>query len=130
MPFVSITRLRLRSPLFLPLFIRHAIPSSQQSATAPGNVLTQTRNQGLTTFWTFTIWQDEAAMRHYMVSGAHRKAMPTLSQMCDEASTVHWVQDNYELPSWEEIRRRMVANGRVYPLQYPSANHAKGVIQV
>jgi len=130
MSFVSITRLRLRSPLYLPIFMRYAIPSSSQSTTAPGNLVTQTRRQGFTVFWTLTVWEDEASMRRYMVSGSHRKAMPKLSQWCDEASTVHWLQENSELPPWEEIQQRMAANGRLYPVKHPSQSHAAGIIRV
>ncbi|MDX2244866.1 MAG: DUF3291 domain-containing protein [Leptolyngbyaceae cyanobacterium bins.302] len=128
--FVSITRLRLRSPLYLLGFLRYAIPSSQQSIKAPGNLVTQTRCQGLTVFWTLTVWQDEASMRRYMVSGSHRQAMPKLAQWCDEASTVHWLQDSAELPPWEDIQQRMVANGRLCPVKHPSANHAAGAISL
>jgi hypothetical protein len=130
MYFVSITRLRLRSVLYLPLFIRHAIPTAQQSATAPGNVITTTRRVGLTAYWTLTVWEDEAAMRRYMSSGAHRKAMPKLAQWCDEASTVHWIQERTELPTWSEIQHRMVNQGRLYPVKHPSLHQAAGVIQL
>lgn len=130
MPFVSITRLRLRSPLYLPLFLRYAVPSFQESAAASGNLFTQTRRQKLTIFWTFTVWEDEASMRRYIVSGTHRQAMPKLAQWCNEASTVHWLQASSELPPWEEIQQRMTANGRLYPVQHPSQSHAAGIIQV
>lgn len=130
MAFVSITRLRLRSPLYLLSFFRYAIPSAQQSATAPGNLLTKTRQQRMSVFWTFTVWQDEASMQRYMTSGSHRQAMPKLAQWCDEASAVHWLQDGTELPTWAEIQQRMVTGGRLYPVKHPSPNHAAGVIQM
>ncbi|MDX2229231.1 MAG: DUF3291 domain-containing protein [Leptolyngbyaceae cyanobacterium bins.349] len=130
MAFVSITRLRLRSPLYLLPFFRYAIPSAQQSATAPGNLITQTRRVGLTAYWTLTVWEDEASMRRYMTSGSHREAMPKLAQWCDEASTVHWVQETTTLPTWEEIQQRMMTQGRLYPVKYPSSHHAAGVIQL
>jgi len=130
MAFVSITRLRLRSFVYLPSFFRYAIPSNQQSVTAPGNLVTQTRQQGLKTFWTLTVWDDEASMRRFMTSGAHREAMPKLAQWCDEASSVHWLQESTELPSWAEVQQRMRSDGRVYPVKHPSPNHAAGVIQI
>jgi len=130
MSFVAITRLRLRSLLYLPGFMRYAIPSRQESVAAPGNITTKTLQQGLTVFWTLTVWQDEAAMRRYMTSGTHRKAMPKLAQWCDEASTVHWSQDNAELPPWEEIQQRMMAQGRLHPVKHPSRNQEMGLIRV
>lgn len=130
MSFVSITRLRLRSPLYLPLFFRHAVPSARQSVTAPGNLVTKTQAQGGTIFWTMTVWEDEASMRRYMTSGPHRKAMPKLAQWCDEASTVHWTQEEVELPAWEEIQHRMMTQGRLHPVRYPSKNQAANLIQL
>lgn len=127
MAFVSVTRLRLRSPLYLLRFLKHAIPSSQQAIAAPGNLKTLTRRQRFA-FWTLTVWEDEAAMRNYMRSGAHREAMPKLAEWCDEASTVHWHQDSVEPPDWQEATQRMLAEGRLAPLKHPSQNQLAGVI--
>lgn len=126
MAFVSVTRLRLRFWWYLPLFFRHALPSFQQSANAFGNLSTQVDRRG-TVFWTLTVWLDEAAMRSYMTSGAHRKAMPKLVEWCDEASTVHWHQDAPTC-TWQEAKQRMLGQGRLYPLKRPSKAHAAGLI--
>lgn len=130
MVLISITRLRLRSPLFLPGFLRYAIPSAREANAAPGNLKTCTRRQGLTVFWTVTIWDNEASMRRYITSGAHRQAMPKLANWCSEAATVHWLQAQTELPQWREMGQRMMTQGRLYPLKYPSANHQAGSIQI
>jgi hypothetical protein len=130
MYFVSITRLRLRSLLYLFPFMRYAIPSTQQSTTAAGNVVTRTHRQGFKVFWTFTVWDSEATMRQYMIRGAHRQAMPKLAQWCDEASTVHWLQASPALPDWGDIQQRMQTQGRMHPVRYPSENHAAGVLRV
>ncbi len=116
MAFVSITQLHLQSWRYLPAFFQYALPSRQQAIAAPGNLFTTTRQQGLLTFWTITIWESEAAMRQYMVSGAHRAAMPKLVQWCDRASTLHWHQEGAELPDWNTIQARMMAEGRPYPM--------------
>ncbi len=76
------------------------------------------------TFWTLTAWGSEAAMRAYMVSGSHRRAMPKLLEWCDEASVAHWVQKGDALPAWEEADRRMRQTGRPSKVRNPSAGQA------
>jgi hypothetical protein len=71
-------------------------------------------------FWTRTLWQDEEAMRAFMVSGAHRRMMPRLLEWCDEASVAHWTQDPCEIPSWLEAHGRMRAQGRRSKMNHPS----------
>lgn len=130
MAFVSVTRLRLRSPLYLPAFFWYAIQSSAQAKRASGNLRTATRRQARNVFWTLTVWESEAAMRVYMTSGAHREAMPKLAQWCDEASVTHWHQDNIELPTWAEAEQHMAQTGRLTRLPHPSPAQAAGVIQL
>ncbi len=123
MPFISVTRLRLRSWRMLPLFLWHAILSNRQARKAPGNLGVDLLNDATLTFWTKSAWADEAAMKAYMLAGAHKRAMPTLMEMCDEASVVHWTQDDAALPSWTEAHRRMQADGRSSKVRRPSADH-------
>lgn len=130
MALISVTRLRLRSPLYLPAFFGYAIPSTAQAKRAPGNLNTRTRRRAKNAFWTLTVWESETAMRAYMNSGSHRQAMPKLAQWCDEASVVHWQQDNMELPTWQEAEQRMVQAGRITQLPHPSAAQAAGTIEL
>lgn len=130
MALVSVTRLRLRSPLYLPIFFWYAIQSSAQAKQAPGNLRTATRRRPGNAFWTLTVWESESAMRNYMTSGAHRQAMPKLAQWCDEASVTHWHQDSIELPIWQVAEQHMVQNGRLTRLPHPSPAQAAGVIQL
>ncbi len=86
MVFVSLTRLRLRSIRFVPLFAIHAMRTQKQVQRAPGfkvGALLPDRNW---TFWTMTAWDSQASMRAYMTDGAHKQAMPKLMEWCDEAS--------------------------------------------
>jgi hypothetical protein len=62
-------------------------------------------------------------MRAYMMSGAHRKAMPRLAHWCDEASVVHWEQTGGVLPSWTEAAERMRKDGRPSRVRHPSPHH-------
>ena len=124
MPFVSVTRLRLRSIIYLPGFFRHAMPTIRQVKRAPGYRGGALLADRAWAFWTITCWDDEAAMRAYMMSGSHRAAMPSFVKWCDEGSVVHWDQPDETLPSWPEADRRMRAEGRPSKLRYPTPAHA------
>ena len=123
MPFVSITRLRLRTPWYLPAFFFQTIPVFVQIKRAPGNLAVDTLQDAKLAFWTRSVWTDQASMHAFMLSGAHRKAMPKLAGWCDEASGVNWVQDAATLPDWNEAHRRLVAGGRKVRVKYPTAAH-------
>ena len=120
MPFISITRLRVRSLLYLPAFLWQALGSLRQSQRSRGflggRVLREARN----TFWTVTAWDDDAAMNAFRTSGAHGQAMPKLLDWCDEASVAHWIQPTTELPTRLEAHRRMLAEGRLSKVSHPS----------
>jgi hypothetical protein len=120
MPFVSVTRLHLRSWRFVPGLVWYALRSSQQAKAAPGNLRVVLLNEGAKTFWTCTVWRDEADMRAFMISGAHRMAMRRLPDWCDEAALAHWLQDSAEPPDWLTVHRRMQGEGRRSKVKYPS----------
>jgi hypothetical protein len=126
MPFVSVTRLRLRAARLLPAFAFRTWRSTRQLKRAPGFLGgTATAGAGLA-FWTATVWTDEAAMRAYRNADAHMRAMPKLIDWCDEASMTHWVQDDDTVPGYAEMERRMIAGGRLSKVRHPSAEHAAG----
>jgi hypothetical protein len=122
---VSVTRLRLRSAWYFPAFLWYAISSQRQSQRADGCLGAKVRKSG-GAFWTVTVWRDVAAMRAFMLSGAHRKAMPHLVNWCDEAATARFDWTQPELPSWVEAERQMAANGKTSPVKHPSPAHAAG----
>jgi quinol monooxygenase YgiN len=122
MAFISVTRLRLRSVWHLPRFIWLTIPSAKQARMAEGNLGYDALRDAKLAFWTKTAWRDEAAMRAFMVSGAHRKAMPVLKEMCDEASGANWMQEGNALPTWQEAHRHIQEHGRWVFVVNPSEN--------
>jgi hypothetical protein len=122
MPFISVTRLLLRSMRCFPAFLWLALLSGVQAKRAPGNLKAAGLRDSHLTFWTLTAWSDENAMRAFMLSGPHQHAMPKLFNWCDEASVVHWNQETAELASWSEAHRRMVEDGRQSRVQHPSAS--------
>jgi uncharacterized protein DUF3291 len=120
---ISVTRLRVRSFRYLPLFIFYSLLSASQAKRAAGNYGTAVLRERNNTFWTRTAWSDESSMRAFMMGGIHRRAMPRLLDWCDEASVVHWSQDSSELPGWQEAHRRMVDEGRPSKVKHPSPAH-------
>jgi len=120
MPFISLTRLRVRSWRFMPAFVWYAFRSSRQAQRAEGfldgKLVVDARN----TFWTVTAWTSEAAMRAYRAQGPHLRAMGKLAHWCDEASVTRWQQEGTALPSPEEAHRRMVQEGRPSRVDHPS----------
>ncbi len=120
MHLVSITRLRVRSWRFLPTFFYYVVLSAWQARQAPGNLSVTLLKDAKMTFWTRTTWTDEAAMKAFMTAGVHRRVMPKLLEICDEASVGRWTQDDVTLPGWDEVHRRMQTEGRPSKVNHPS----------
>jgi Domain of unknown function (DUF3291) len=120
MPFVSITRLRVRRWRYLPGFLIQSIRTARQAKRAPGSLSVSVLRDADRAFWTRTMWRDEAAMRSFMRSGVHRHIMARLPEWCDEAALVHWVQDGEEPPSWAEAYRRLQREGRRSRVNHPT----------
>ena len=121
MPFVSITRLRVRRWRYLPQFLVQSIRAARQAKRAAGNLAVSILRDADRAFWTRTVWSDEAAMRSFMQSGVHRRVMARLPKWCNEAALVHWVQDDKEPPSWAEAHRRLELEGRRSRVNHPTA---------
>jgi hypothetical protein len=123
MPFISITRLRVRSWRFLPMFFIDALRTGRQAARSDGNLSTRLLRDRARTFWTATSWTDETAMKAFMHGRPHGPVMRKLLDWCDEASVAHWTQESGELPSWPEAHRRLQQEGRRSKVNHPSAAH-------
>jgi heme-degrading monooxygenase HmoA len=122
----SITRLRLRSSWFGVPFLWHAVRSQIQATRADGCLGVHVRRTG-GAYWTMTLWRDSAATRAFMLSGAHKDAMPKLQHWCDEAALAHWEQDDATAPTWDEGARRLATEGRVSHVHHPSPAQAAGI---
>jgi hypothetical protein len=123
MPLVSITRLRVRSWRFLPMFFFHALRSTRQASRSDGNLATRLLRDQNRTFWTATLWTSDVEMKRFMVRGVHGLAMRKLLYWCDEAALVHWTQENAALPSWLEAHARLETEGRRSKVNHPSPTH-------
>ncbi|MBV8456015.1 MAG: DUF3291 domain-containing protein [Acetobacteraceae bacterium] len=120
MPFVSVTRLRVRLWRYLPGFLIQSVRAARQATRGPGDLSVSLLRDSDRTFWTRTMWRDEAAMRSFMASGVHGRIMSRLPKWCDEASLAHWAQEDAEPPSWPEAHRRLQQDGRRSRVDHPS----------
>ena len=123
MAFVSLTRLRVRSVLFLPRFVWLNEQIVRQILKSPGFREGKILVDAHLTFWTLTSWDSEGEMCAYRDEGAHRAATPKLAAWCDEASVARFA-DRKGLPNWDEAHARMASSGRASKLRNPSPNHA------
>ena len=94
-----------------------------QAKRAGGHIRSTTLRDADRVFWTLSAWKDEASMRSYMLSGAHRRAMPKLLEWCDEAAVAHWTQDTDDLPDWREAHHRIATLGRPSKVHHPNPRH-------
>jgi hypothetical protein len=128
MPFISVTRLHLRSWRFFPPFAIYTLASARQIRGADGFIDGYVGGDPDRGAWTVTVWRDEIAMQEYRNAGAHMKAMPKLLTWCDEASIAHWTQEDAGVPAPEVAFARMRGQGRVSKVKFPSANHRRGEV--
>ncbi|MXO72246.1 hypothetical protein [Alteraurantiacibacter buctensis] len=108
--YVSITGLKVRSLLLLPLFFRHAVPSLTQARKAPGNLFADVRRVAGVQH-TLSVWQDRAAMRAYLTSGAHLQAIGAFRQI-GSGRICGYEADRQ--PTWEEALDYWHQYGREY----------------
>jgi hypothetical protein len=127
MPLVSITRLHLRSFRYLFAFGWLSAKSARQAQRSAGFLDGWLYAEPMRcTFWTVTVWENEAAMRAYRASGDHRLVMPKLQDWCDEAAVGHWEQLDATVPVADEVLQRMKTIGRPLRLRHPSPTHTEG----
>lgn len=126
----SVTRLRLRSFLYLIPFIIYSRRAARQAGTTEGNRGVRLRKSNGLAFWTLTLWENRATMESFRRSGAHRGAMPKLQHWCDQSVVASWETQADEFPSWEEGRRKLAESGRLIRVLHPSLEHAAGRIIV
>ena len=108
MPYVSITGLRIKSPLMAPLFAWHAIRSMQQAKRAPACRLAIARRiNGVS--HTITVWDNRQAMLAFLTSGAHRKAMQAFSRI---GTGYGFGYEGETAPSWDKAHQLWQEKGR------------------
>ena len=120
MIFISVTRLRVKSILYLLRFVIANEASVKQLNKTEGFLGGRELIDKKLTFWTLTMWDNEVSMKQFRNSLPHRKAMQKLPFWCNEASYLHWIQAENELPGWKSIHDKMLKNGISTKVRNPS----------
>ena len=94
--YVSVTGFRPNGPLSMAAFWWRTLTSLAQARKSPGIVAVTARFVG-GTYHTMTVWSDEASMRRFVTSGAHRRAMRNFRSL-GVGKTYGYVCDH--VPDW------------------------------
>lgn len=106
--YVSITGLRLKGRRHTVRFWWHAVRSMMQAQRAEGNLSAEARTiHGV--HHTLSVWASEAAMRRFLVAGAHRRAMKTYSAIAT-GKTLGFETDG--VPEWDDVHGLWLTQGR------------------
>ena len=120
MVFISATRLRVKSVLYLLSFMIANEKSIKQLNISDGFLGgKELIDKGLT-FWTFTMWSNEISMKYFRNSLPHKRAMRKLPFWCNEASYIHWTQEEQQLPDWKTVHEKMLSEGKTTAVGTPS----------
>ena len=120
MPFISVTRLRVKSLFFLFSFIRANEASVKELKSSTSLLMGKELIDKKLTFWTITLWEDEDSMKKFRGSLSHRNAMQHLPKWCNEASYHHWFQEESECPNWTTISDKLYSEGKLSKVRNPS----------
>lgn len=108
--YISITGLRLKRPWHMIRFFRLAGPAFRQAKAAKGNISAETKTiDGV--HHTLSVWENEDAMREFIYSGVHMKAIKSFS---DIATGKTFGYESADIPDWQEVRRLWDEKGREY----------------
>jgi hypothetical protein len=109
MPYISITGLKLKSMRYTISFWWHAIGSMNQARAAQGNISADAKTiNGV--HHTVSVWIDEQAMRTYLVTGPHLKAMKAFHSIATGKTLGFYAEKS---PDWDTIHDLWVKEGKV-----------------
>jgi hypothetical protein len=108
----------------MPSFLWHTFASQRQVVRVPGFLGGRLLVDAHRVYWTLTVWESEQVMKKFRGSAAHARVMPRLAHWCDEATYVHWTANAESLPEWSEASERLMREGHVSRVMFPSESHA------
>jgi hypothetical protein len=125
---VSVTRLKVRKWWNLFRFAKYSNASIKQAIRDQNCLGGATYVGPGLTFWTATLWTDEAAVKNYVRGGAHKDVMPWLPMGCSEAATSRYQSSQKKLPSLTEILEIVTGAPKFFWVNKPTADHEAKII--
>ncbi len=107
MPYISITGLKMKSPLHAPRFWWHAIRSMAQAQRDPNCQLAIAKQiNGIA--HTITVWNNRKDMLAFLMSGSHREAMRVFPKI---GTGYGFGIERESVPSWDEAHQLWISRG-------------------
>ena len=128
MPFVAITRVRVRARRLLPALVLQLVRACLQERSAEGSLSVELLQDANGTFWMRSVWSTDSSMQAFFDSTPRRAVMRRLARWCDEASAAQWPQLSSVAPSWSDAHRRLQETGRPLRIELPSSDHLRNRI--
>jgi len=100
-----VSRLPLKSYRFIPGFLRDTLRIRRQLAQTQG-LVGYTLNAGLArkTFWTFSVWEDQASLDRFAASDPHRRIIGRLRPRMGQTRFEFFPVSGSDLPlTWEQM---------------------------
>jgi hypothetical protein len=104
----SVTELRLRRWRDVPRLTADALRlrkhlKRHEGAVALGLAAAPHRR----TFWTLSLWRDDAALTGYRSEGTHAEVMRTYRGKLESSRSCRWTTGEQGLPKWRDAVRRL-----------------------
>jgi len=99
------SRLPLRSYRFIPGFLRNTLQIRRQLAQTPG-LVGYALNAGLVrkTFWTFSVWDDQASLDKFAASDPHKRIIGRLRPRMGQTRFEFFPVSGSDLPlTWDQM---------------------------
>ncbi len=106
---ITITSIRLRSVFYFFKLSYHGWQVSKQLQKQNGFV--ELRNTGFGYLhYTCSVWENEAALKAFAVSGAHKTAMQQSAKLATTIQTYTYSSD--QVPDWVSAKKLLSENGK------------------
>jgi hypothetical protein len=120
MYFISVTRLRVKSLIYLPRFLLGNAAVLRSIKKIEGFICGKELVDKGFTFWTVTLWESDQAMKYFRNRDPHQSAMRNLPGWCDEGAYVHWIQEEAVIPDWNLLYKKLITEGKTTKVKQPS----------